>query len=550
MSVQDLIDIQQFSIYVANKCCFKDFTASVRERERVLLIGDNGSGKSSLLRALQTHSSSIIHSHHLKVAYLPQKLCLDDKLSVWDLATQNIKKLLKLLDEFEECSSKLGDSPQAAKDYDKLLKELLSQDAFFVQHRVEELLESSGLSAYKDSALSSLSGGMLARVQLISLLVTEPNLLLLDEPSNHLDQENREWLYAFLRQSSSAYIIVSHDMDLLELPFDSVWHIVKQHIRVFQGRYRAYQDQLALDKRNRNEKIKSLKAEKEQLVKAFQKEQTRMLRTQKQGQKKHGSSEKMLKTKQIERAENTQGASHKKRVLLKKHESIQELKQMHETRLPELSFHYENKSKFFSVSIASAQVSYKDKLILKDINLSICTKEKLALLGPNGSGKSSFIKALMGDSSLNKKGFWQGLEELIKNSAYLDQHYSLLNHQDSIELNLEGVRPEWGQKQRRDFLRSFLFFDQRRLTQKVESLSEGEKVRLCLAIIAAKAPAFLILDEVCNNLDLNTKQYLAGALSQFEGGILISEHEQGFLELLGIKEVLQINEQSITRGSR
>lgn len=550
MSVQNLIDIQQLSLYVANKCCFKDFTASVREREHVLLIGDNGSGKSSLLRALQTHSPTVIHSHHLKIAYLPQKLCLDDKLSVWDLVTQNVKKTLKLLDEFEDCSSRLGNSQQAAKKYDSLLKELLAQDAFSIQHRLEELLESSGLSAYRNSSLSFLSGGMLARAQLISLLVMEPSLLLLDEPSNHLDQENREWLYAFLRQSGCAYIIVSHDMDLLELPFDTVWHINKQCIRVFQGGYQAYQEQLILDERNRSEKIKILKAEKEQLVKAFQKEQTRMLRTQRQGQKKHASSEKIIRSKQIERAENTQGASHKKRVLQQKHETIQELKQMHEARLPKLSFHYENKSDFFSIHVASAGLSYGNKLILKDINLSICTKEKLALLGPNGSGKSTFIKALIGDPGLCKRGSWEGLEKLAKKSAYLDQHYSLLNHQDSIELNLEGVRPEWGQKQRRDFLRSFLFFDQRRLSQKVESLSEGEKARLSLAIIAAKAPAFLILDEVCNNLDLSTKQYLAGALRQFEGGILISEHEQGFLELLGIKEVLQINEQSITRGSR
>lgn len=185
------------------------------------------------------------------------------------------------------------------------------------------------------------------------------------------------------------------------------------------------------------------------------------------------------------------------------------------------------------LSIYDASIGYaQDKVILKGISLSLGGKERMAICGKNASGKSTLLKAILGKNEIFTTGSWHLLS--IEDIGYLDQHYSTLNPALSVVDHIKKLRPDWTEIEVRQHLSDFLFRKNEEIMQIAASLSGGEKARVSLSMIAAKTPKLLILDEITNNLDLETKAHVIQVLQEYPGAMIVVSHEEGFLEAIGI----------------
>ena len=191
------------------------------------------------------------------------------------------------------------------------------------------------------------------------------------------------------------------------------------------------------------------------------------------------------------------------------------------------------------IQISGASVGYfEGQLSLSGISLSLQSGERMAITGDNGSGKSTLIKAILDDESIYKTGDWHAIKR--EDIGYLDQHYSTLHPDKTVLETIADLVPHLPHTEIRRHLNDFLFRKNEEVNTLVSTLSGGEKARLSLAQIAAKTPKLLILDEITNNLDLETKEHVAQVLKAYPGAIIVISHEADFLEEIGINEVIDV----------
>ncbi|GHT25243.1 hypothetical protein AGMMS49953_09740 [Endomicrobiia bacterium] len=184
------------------------------------------------------------------------------------------------------------------------------------------------------------------------------------------------------------------------------------------------------------------------------------------------------------------------------------------------------------VSISSGQTAYGHKIISKDINLSVTGSEHLAVTGGNGSGKTTLFRAILNYPQIKKTGVWDLPRS--EDIGYLDQCYSSLNDIKTVLETLADLSPEKTHAEIRDFLNDFLFRKNEEVNKQVSVLSGGEKARLSLAKIALQTPRLLLIDEITNNIDLETKEHVTQALKEYPGAMIIISHDSAFLENIGI----------------
>jgi ATPase subunit of ABC transporter with duplicated ATPase domains len=178
--------------------------------------------------------------------------------------------------------------------------------------------------------------------------------------------------------------------------------------------------------------------------------------------------------------------------------------------------------------------------LLSDIHLTIMGQDRLAIGGNNGSGKSTLFKAILGDEALHKTGDWFVLKR--EDISYLDQHYQNLDPHKTVLESLSDLVPDWPHAQLRRHLNDFLFRKNEEVNARVATLSGGEKVRASLAQIAASTPKLLILDEITNNLDVETKAHVVQVLKAYPGAILVISHDEDFLDEIGVDRCYRIEE--------
>ena len=376
--------------------------------------------------------------------------------------------------------------------------------------------------------LESLSGGQRFNEKLTEALACSPNILLLDEPTNHLDQKNRESLMRMLRLFDGTLIVVTHDIELLNQTVDTIWHIDQSRISVFKGSYENYRRERAIQYQAIEQELSRLSRQKKDAHHALMKEQTREKNSRIGGEKKIqnrkwptiGSAAKMG------RANET--ANRKKNEINQKKQVLTE--QMSSLRLPEVikpTFSIQaGESGRVLVSISEGSVGF-DRPILTAINLSVITGERIAISGDNGSGKSTLIKAILGDAAIATTGSWHVLKR--EGIGYLDQHYSTLDLHKTVLDTLQDYVSNWTHMEIRKHLNDFLFRKNEEVNATVSSLSGGEKARLSLALMAAITPKLLILDEITNNLDLETRDHVIQVLKNYPGAMIVISHDADFL---------------------
>lgn len=386
-----------------------------------------------------------------------------------------------------------------------------------------------------------LSGGRRLNQALTSLLAQDPNLLLLDEPTNHLDSHNRASLIRMLQHYPGTLILVSHDIELINATAEILWHIAPPSIKVFSGTYQDYQQELRQKKKSMDQELAKLSRQKKELHLDLMKEQKHNKQAGLRGEKQIGQR-KWPTVRSPAKLANSVKTGDKRLAHIKeqRHHLLAQKSLLH---LPE-----EIKPKFKLqgrehhkplVLIQDGSIGYiNGPVILQDINMQLTSNARLAVCGDNGSGKSTLIKAILNEPRVQKTGDWMVPHH--HHIGYLDQHYQhLAMNKTALELMTEAMA-KVPYSEVRAHLNNFLFRKNEEVETLIKDLSGGEKARFSLALIAANPPKLLILDELTNNLDLETKEHMIQVLSEFPGALILISHDEDFLKAIGIQSRYEI----------
>mgnify|MGYP000426190715 CR=1 FL=1 len=387
----------------------------------------------------------------------------------------------------------------------------------------------------------SLSGGQRLNEALTQALALDPTLLLLDEPSNHLDLRNRRSLLRMLQHYPGTLVIVSHDTELLRTCIDTLWHIENGKIYIFSGNYDDYMREIRIKRASLKQELIHLDRQKKETHQALMKEQVRAAKSRAKGEK-HIEQRKwptIVSAAKARRATETSGRK-KKAITHKKQDLIDQLSKL---RLPEIlkpmfSLETSGSGSKLLVSIQEGVCGYGEP-ILQNIYFSVGPQDRIAIRGDNGSGKTTLIKAILNDPSVVKSGHWHVPNR--EDAGYLDQNYKTLNPHKTVLETISDAAPTWTHTDIRRHLNDFLFRRNEEVNAFVDTLSGGEKARLSLAQMAAKTPSLLILDEITNNLDLETREHVIQVLNAYPGAMIVISHDENFLKTISIENFYVIN---------
>lgn len=390
-----------------------------------------------------------------------------------------------------------------------------------------------------------LSGGERLINHIYSGIIKAPALFFLDEPTNHLDECNRNMLFHELLQFTGTLIFISHDVELLNLCCNEIWHIDNKRINKYQGNYNDYQRESNLIKAQKEISHKLLKKNKQENHISLMYEQKRASSAKRKGIK-NITSNKYATIKSLAKADraNQTTSNKKKKLKESKNNIINKIDSLYTPKqiLPVFNFSW-RKSYGAIINISSGSISY-DKIILSDIELVINSTDKVWLQGNNGSGKSTLIKALISSTDITKKGDWNIPNQ--NDIGYIDQFYSNLNNEETVFETIRSLTKTWSDLDIRTHLNNYLFKCNAEVEKKIANLSEGEKARLSFAIIGCQTPKILILDEITNNLDLETKKHVIDVLNAYPGTLIIICHEKQIVKQLEINSIVNIDSGRLT----
>jgi ATP-binding cassette subfamily F protein 3 len=476
----------------------------VRPADKIGLVGPNGTGKTTLLKILSgqepADSGAVVLHPSARLGYLEQQPDFAPGQSLWDVASEALEPLRALAREAEAVAHAISQTTDDAEHkrlaarFDRLQHELHRHDAYHLDHKIERVLHGLGfLDPSFQQPVETLSGGQQNRLLLARLLLAEPDLLLLDEPSNHLDIEATEWLENFLAESSQALIVVSHDRYFLDKVTNRTLELFHGTVDAFTGNFSAYWRQKA-------ERLEVQRRTYEKQQELIAKTQD-FIRRNSYGQKHAQAKDREKKLARIERVEPPR-----------------------EIAAPPMGFPPADRTGDIVLRAEHLSKAY-DRPLFDDLSFDILRGQRWGILGPNGSGKTTLLRCLVGQQRSDAGGVVLGAGVRI---GYYDQ---LLHFEDEDQAVVDAIRPphkEFNEPQRRDLLARFgLRGDM--VFQKVGSLSGGERSRAALAQLAASDPNVLVLDEPTNHLDLWARDALEQALQAFDGTVLFVSHDRYFL---------------------
>ncbi|TCN57560.1 ABC transporter ATP-binding protein [Flavobacterium circumlabens] len=528
-----MLTLQNISYLHTNReLLFDALTFTAHHQEKIALIGNNGVGKSTLLKIIagELQPSAGVVKSDSEPYYVPQIFGQFNHLT--------IAQALKIEDKLTALQEILDGNVTETN------LQILNDDWTIEERCREALLYWQLENLDLTHKLENLSGGQKTKIFLAGISIHHPDLILLDEPSNHLDIAGRLLLYNFIRNTSGTLIIVSHDRKLLNL-LNVVYELSKRGITIYGGNYDFYAEQKQIEKNALSQDIHS---KEKALRKAREKERETLERQQKldargkKKQEKAGVSRIMMNTLR-NNAENS--TSKTKSIHAGKIGGISQELQELRSGLPEtdqMKFGFDNTNLHKGKIMFTAthiNYTYKEQFLWKEnISFQILSGERLALKGANGSGKTTLIKIMIGLLEPQQGTIYRAETKLV----YIDQDYSLIDNRLSVyeqaeQFNTSGLQVHDIRMRLNRFL-----FSQNELDKPCIALSGGEKMRLmlCCLTLNKQSPDLIILDEPTNNLDLQNIEILTAAINEYQGTLIVISHDESFLEQINIQNILNL----------
>lgn len=474
----------------------------LRRGDHVALVGPNGAGKSSLLNILTGQlapdAGDVQIAPRATIGYVKQHQEFPQGATIWSEACRAAGRFSQLIAESEALADAVASSTdpqvrnQQLQRLDRLQAEIQQCDAYQWQVQVERVLMGMGFPVdLWHAPIERLSGGQRNRLLLACVLIGQPDLLILDEPSNHLDVETTEWLEQALAASSSAVLVVSHDRYFLDCVATSVWELLDGSIDRFVGNYSAYVQQKAMRLEVQRRTFDKQREEVEKLED--------FIRRHHAGQK------------------STQAEDRRKKL-----ERIELVDAPREIHTPRFRFPEATRTGDIVLRCDKAAKAFGAHSLFSRLSFQILRGQRWAILGSNGAGKTTLLKCLLGKEPLD-----QGAVELGANVrvGYFDQ---LLQQLDLTTTPLEAIRVSHADRndlERRNMLARFGIAGEL-ASKPLGQLSGGERNRTMLALLASLDANFLILDEPTNHLDLWSREALEQAICEFSGTVLLVTHDR------------------------
>lgn len=514
------------------KLLFDSIDLTVNRHDKIALIGNNGSGKSTLLKIVAKELQPLDGQFVLNADpyYIPQIFGQYNQLTI----AQALKVDNKLHALQEILNGNVTEENYTALNDDWTIEERCIEALNYWQ------LDNLDLS----QKMETLSGGQKTKVFLAGIAIHQPELILLDEPSNHLDSEGRKLLYNFIQSTPSTLLVVSHDRKLLNL-LHKVAELNKRGITMYGGNYDFYVAQKHLENNALSQDVQN---KEKALRKAKEKERETLERQHKLDSRGKGKQEKagvariMMNTLR-NNAENS--SSKLKGIHAEKIGGIKEELQQLRSALPDLDkmkFGFDDAPLHRGKILCKATAinySYTHHFLWNnDLTFQITSGERLVLKGLNGSGKTTLIKLILGALAPQKGTVYRADHKAV----YIDQEYSLIDNQLTIYEQAQQFNVSALQEHEIKIRLNRFLFTKEEWDKPCNALSGGEKMRLilCCLTINNQSPDIIVLDEPTNNLDLQNIEILTAALNQYQGTLLVVSHDEVFLEQINIEQVIQL----------
>lgn len=520
-----MISVDGLTVEFGGSALFSDVSFVINEKDRIALMGKNGAGKSTLLKILagvrEPSRGKVSAPKDTVIAYLPQHLMTEDGRTVFEETAQAFAHLHEMEAEIAELNKQLETRTDYESDgYMELIERVstLSEKFYSIEEinydaDIEKTLLGLGFKREDfDRQTSEFSGGWRMRIELAKLLLKKPDVLLLDEPMNHLDIESIQWLEDFLIDNGQAVVVISHDRAFVD-------HITTRTIEVTMGRIYDY-------KVNYSQYLQLRKERREQQQKAYDEQQKMIAETREFIERFKGTYSKTLQVQS--------------RVKMLEKLEILEVDE-EDTSALRLKFPPSPRSGSYPVTIENVSKAYGDHTVFRNANLMIERGDKIAFVGKNGEGKSTLVKCIM--KEIEHEGTLT-LGHNVMIGYFAQNQASLLDENLTVFQTIDDVAQGDIRNKIKDLLGAFMFGGENS-AKKVKVLSGGERTRLAMIKLLLEPVNLLILDEPTNHLDMKTKDILKQALLDFDGTLIVVSHDRDFLDGL-VSKVYEFGNQKVT----
>ncbi|MCC6487328.1 MAG: ATP-binding cassette domain-containing protein [Candidatus Hydrogenedentes bacterium] len=504
---QAILSVQNIVRSFGAQPVIRDISLTVHEGDRIGLIGRNGSGKSTLLKIMagqdQPDAGLVTRRQGLRVHLLDQQCRLDPGLTIGKVLEGAARDVRDLLDRYNALSARMASLAHDDPAHDRLTEELAFlqhevelADAWHLDEDIKRVTVALNLPPH-DRVLSSLSGGELRRVDLAANLVRHPDVLFLDEPTNHIDVPSVRWMEDFLSRYEGSCVLVTHDRYFLDRVVNRIVELEHGTLIGYEGNYERFLELKAMreehEARSESNRLSTMRRELVWL---------------RRGPKARSTKQKARIDRYYELEEQGPPEQHR-------------------------AFSFEiPQPQRLGKQILEAQKLWKkmgERLLFRDLSLIMQKDMRVGLIGPNGSGKTTLLRVLMGDEPADRGHIIHGENTQF---LYVDQSHEEINPENSILKHVSNGVRELDVNGRRvhvpAYLEAFLF-DRAAIMGPMKNLSGGERNRLDIAKKLLKGGNFLVFDEPTNDLDLATLRVLEESILAFDGCALIVSHDRYFL---------------------
>lgn len=519
-----MITVDNIAVEFSGTTLFSGVNFVINENDKIALMGKNGAGKSTMMKIVagkqKATKGKVSCPKDTVIAYLPQHLLTEDNSTVVEEASKAFSHVFEMRDRMAYLNKELETRTDYESDaYMKIIEEVseLGEQYYALEDvnydaEVEKALKGLGFRSEDFTRQTSeFSGGWRMRIELAKILLQKPDLILLDEPTNHIDIESVIWLEDFLVNKAKAVMVISHDRAFID-------NITNRTIEVTMGKIYDY-------KANYTHYLQLREDRRAHQIKAYEEQQKFIEDNMRFIERFKGT---YSKTNQVSSRER----------MLEKLEII-EIDEVDNSAL-KLSFPSAQRSGDYPVSVEDLTKTYGDHTVFKNANMSISRGEKVSFVGRNGEGKSTMIKSILGEIEYEGKC---SLGHNVQVGYFAQNQASLLDPDLTIFQTVDEVAKGDVRTQIKNILGRFMFKGDD-VDKKVSVLSGGEKTRLAMVKLLLEPVNLLILDEPTNHLDLKSKDVLKEALLDFDGTLILVSHDRDFLQGLAEK-VFEFKDQRV-----